>query len=739
MTRDDALRALADARAAGRPAIDEPAAKRVVAAFGIAVPDGEVVADADGATAALARIGGPVAVKLVSPQPIHKSDIGGVALGLTDAASVREAADALRRRAADARVDATGLLVERMAAPGVEVVVGALRDARFGPVVMLGLGGVFIEVFADVAFRVCPIGEADARSMIDGLRAAPLLRGARGRPPVDEAALVAVLLAVGGPEGLMMRAGGAIAELDLNPVMAGPRGATACDARILLRAADAPSDAPSERRAPGEPADLVERFRPLLEPRAIAVAGASATAFTPANDFIRQCVALGYRGRIVPIHPKAAEVEGLPAVASFAALDAPVDYTYVSVAAAQVPALVASARGRTRFLQVVSSGFGEVGDGVALERELARAGRDAGIRLLGPNCLGVYSPRAGLAFVGDCPAEPGPIGLVSQSGGLAVDMLLRGSSRGLRFSGLVTLGNSVDLGPADLVEYYVADPGTRAIGVYVEDVREGRRFFDVLVAAAGRKPVVVLLGGQTDAGRQAAASHTGSLAGSASIWAGLAAQTGLTITDTLEQFLDVLLAFQTLRPRADRPTRRCVLFGNGGGTSVLAADAFARRGLQVAPMGRAAIGALEALKLPPGTSVVNPIDAPAFTLKQDDGRIAEAILDAVYRHESPDAVVVHLNLPVFVKSADQRADFLGNLVAAALRAGERHPGVAHFALALRSDGSAVCDERKRAFRETAVRAGIPVFDELSNAADALAAVAAHERFVSARGGRPTAA
>ena len=740
MTRDDALRLLADARAAGRTAIDEPAAKRVIAAFGVPVPAGEVVADADGAVAAFARVGAPVAVKLVSPQPIHKSDVGGVALGLADAGAVREAANALRRRAADARIELGGLLVERMASPGVEVVVGALHDARFGPVVMLGLGGVFIEVFADVAVRVCPIGEADARSMIDGLRAAPLLRGARGRPPVDEAALVAALLAVGGPDGLMMRAGGAIAELDLNPVIADARGATACDARILLRApaaGEAPAAAPPSPAAGA--AELLERFRPLFEPRAIAVAGASATAFTPANDFIRQCVALGYRGRIVPIHPKAAQVEGFAAVPSFDALDEPVDYTYVSVAAAQVPALVASARGRTRFLQVISSGFGEVGDGVALERELARAGREAGVRLLGPNCLGVYSPRAGLAFVGECPAEPGPVGLVSQSGGLAVDMLLRGSSRGLRFSGLVTLGNSVDLGPADLVEYYVADPGTRAIGVYVEDVREGRRFFDVLVAAAGRKPVVVLLGGQTDAGRQAAASHTGSLASSASVWAGLAAQTGLAITDTLEQFIDVLLAFQALRPRADRPTYRCVLFGNGGGTSVLAADAFARRGLQVAPMARAAIDALDALRLPPGTSVVNPIDAPAFTLKQDDGRIAEAILDAVHRHESPDAIVVHLNLPVFVKSADQRADFLGNLVAAALRSGERHPGAAHFALVLRSDGSAVCDERKRAFRETAVRAGIPVFGELTNAADALAAVAAYERFVSARAVRPTAA
>ncbi|MFZ4757583.1 MAG: acyl-CoA synthetase, partial [Burkholderiaceae bacterium] len=381
----------------------------------------------------------------------------------------------------------------------------------------------------------------------------------------------------------------------------------------------------------------------------------------------------------------------------------------------------------------ISSGFGEIAGGAELERRLARSARAAGARLLGPNCLGMYSPRGGLAFVGDCPAEPGTIGIVSQSGGLAVDMILRGKSRGLRFSGLATVGNSIDLGPADLLEYYLADPGTGAIGIYIEDVKDGRRFFDVLHAARGRKPVVVLLGGQTVQGRQAAASHTGSLASPAAVWSGLAPQTGLVVTDSLEQFLDVLLAFQWMQPRRDRPTRRCVVFGNGGGTSVLAADAFARRGLSVEPMAAAAIAALEALALPPGTSVVNPIDAPAFTMKHEEGRIAESILEIVYAHDAPDAVVVHLNLPVFVKSADQRVDVLANLMAAAMRVRERHPGRSHFALVLRSDGSTECDARKRTFRETAARAGVPVFDEMTNVADALAAVSGYERFVARRG------
>jgi acyl-CoA synthetase (NDP forming) len=762
-TRGRAIDDLAAARAAGRTALDEPAGKRVLGAFGIAVPEGETVADADAAVAAFRRLGGPVAVKMVSPDGVHKSDVGGVRLGVRDEAGVREAVAALAAAAATHRVATTGWLVERMASPGTEVVIGGLVDERFGPVVMLGLGGVFVEIFADTSFRVCPIDADDARDMIDELVAAPLLRGARGRAPVDEAALVDALLAVGGADGLMMRAADSIAEVDVNPLIVSAGGALACDARIVLRHADRASGERGQGGQGGQAGDadrvarvaevqtpasggadatgaadrdaaLVERFRPLFEPRTIAVVGASASGFTPANDFIRHCRTLGFAGRIVPIHPKADVVEGLPAVRTLAEVGEPIDYVYVAVGAAQVPDLIAGARGIARYAQIISSGFGEIAGGVELERRLAQAGREAGVRLLGPNCLGLYSPRGGLAFVGDCPAEVGHVGVVSQSGGLAVDMILRGRTRGLRFSGLVTLGNSIDLSPADLVEYYLADPGTRAIGLYMEDVKDGRRFFEALRAARGRKPVVMLLGGQTDQGRQAAASHTGSLASPAALWAGLARQTGAIVTDTLEQYLDVLLAFQSLEPRTDRATSRCVLFGNGGGTSVLAADAFARRGLVVQPMARAAIDALDALGLPPGTSVVNPIDAPAFTMKQEEGRIAESILEIVYRHASPDAVVVHLNLPVFVKSNDRRADFLGNLTAAAMRVRERHPGRSHFVLVLRSDGSDACETRKREFREAARAVGVPVFDEMSNAADALSAVATYERFAAARRG-----
>ena len=718
---------IAQARERQASALTEPDAKTILSAFGLPVPVSVVADDIDLLTEQGAALGAPLVAKLVGSSGIHKSDIGGVRLGLSGKAQLCEALQALRAAAAGAGIAPEGYLVEMMAAPGVEMVIGGTIDPRFGPVIMAGLGGVLIEILGDAAFRVCPITRKDARSMLEQLRGWPLLQGARGRPPCKIDALIDAIVAVGGSDGLLMQAQGHLSEIDINPLIVSSAGVVACDARMILEQDD-PPHAPEEDDDQPEPLSSLDA---LFEPSFIAVAGASATGFTPANDFIRQCRTMGCSARIVPIHPYAPEVEGLRAVKRIADIGSTVDYLYVSIAAAHVPALIDSCAGQVRFAQIISSGFGEVKEGKALERDLLKAARRAGVRLLGPNCLGLYSPRGGLAFVGDCSREPGPIGIVSQSGGLAVDMLLRGKQRGLRFSGLATLGNSIDLSPADLINHFLEDQNTAAIGVYLEDVRDGRRFVDVLMRTKGRKPVVILLGGQTDQGRHAAASHTGSLASPLALWRGIAAQTGIVITDTLDQFLDTLLAFQCLTPRRERVTQQCVLFGNGGGTSVLAADAFARRGLTVEPMASEAIAALDALHLPPGTSVVNPVDAPAFTLRQEEGRVAEKILEAIVTLAKPDALVTHLNLPVFISSADQRADFLGNLMAATLRVRERYGRSTHHALVLRSDGSEACEVRKRSFQAAAVAAGIPSFDELVNAADALASIAQFERHMNA--------
>jgi acyl-CoA synthetase (NDP forming) len=222
------------ARAAKRAALDELAGKRLLASFGVTVPKSLVVPDASAAAAACDRLRPPLALKVVSPDILHKSDAGGVKVGLASAAEVEAAVRAMMTQPAIANARVDGFLLEEMVPAGVEIVVGGLRDPQFGPMVMVGLGGVFVEVLADVAFRICPILQLDAEEMLDELKGAALLRGARGRAPASREAIVDVLLKIGGENGLLMTHERDIAEADINPLIVTEHAAVAVDARFVL-------------------------------------------------------------------------------------------------------------------------------------------------------------------------------------------------------------------------------------------------------------------------------------------------------------------------------------------------------------------------------------------------------------------------------------------------------------------------------------------------------------------------
>jgi acyl-CoA synthetase (NDP forming) len=712
---------LALARAGGRNALNEMEGKMLLAGYGVNVPRSVRVADASEVDRRIADKTPPFALKVLSADILHKSDMGGVRLNLVDAASIKTAITEMTALPAIDAATIDGFLVEEMAQPGTEVVVGGLNDPQFGPMIMVGLGGVFIEVLKDVSFRLCPITERDAREMLDELRGKAILEGTRGNAAVSLDAIVDLLLKIGGENGLLTRHGNDIAELDINPVIVGPEEAVAVDAAIVLRSAETPAEKPE-----AETGDSVTaRFKALFAPETIAVVGASTTSSIIANTFIRRMKAYGYAGEIYPIHPKAEEIEGLKAYPSLGETPKPVDYAYIATRADRIPPLIGAAKGNVKFAQVISSGFREVEEGIALEAELLAQAHNAGCRLIGPNCLGIYSPRGGVTFPVDAPKELGRVGVVTQSGGLGTDIIKRGQWRGLRFSGFVTAGNCADVSPADLLEFYLEDSQTSVIGFYLEDIGDGRRFFELLRNASTPKPLVLMKGGRSELGRMAAASHTGALADNMAAWNALCAQTPSVMVDTVDQFVNALLALQQLTPRPERPTKKVVLFGNGGGTSVLATDFFAARGLEVTPFPAHTRQTLEALGLPPGTSVANPIDTPVGTLQKEEGRVANQILDTVYETAAPDAVVMHLNLAAFVGRGD--VDPIDNLFQAAVDIGDKYPGQAHFALALRSDGSAEIDDKRRAYRERALANGIPVFDELPDVADALSALAHIER------------
>lgn len=719
-TRELLAEAIAVARRAGARTLPEPVGKQLLRHYGVPVPAGTAVDGPADAGAAAARCAGPAVLKVVSPTLVHKSDAGGVRVGLGSPAEVVAEARAmtLRMNTAGHRVD--GFLVEELAPAGQEIVVGAVHERGIGFVVMVGLGGVFVEVLRDVTFRLCPVVRSDVAEMLDELRGRALLDGARGHPVADVDALVDVVLAVAGPGGLLEDLPPDVVEVDLNPVLVASEGATVADVRLVL--GDTEEEPPI---GPARPLPGRTDFRALFAPRAIAVVGASARATAPANLYIRNLRAYGYPGPIYPVHPTADEVEGLPACRSLGATREPVDYAYVAVPAAAVADTLAQSAGRVRFAQVVSSGFGETDDGAGLEHEVVMAARRGGVRLLGPNCLGTHAPAGRVTFVDRSPAEVGTVGVVSQSGGLSVDILRHGSRRGLRFSGVVSVGNGADVGPAELLTHFLADPATTVVGLYLESLALGREVLDVLRAAPTAKPVVVLAGGRTASGARAALSHTGALTGNHLLWPALARQAGVVIVDTLPQLLDALLAFQLRDPDTRASGTDVVLFGNGGGTSVLATDALERVGLRVPRLPEPTIRALAALGLPPGTSLANPLDAPAWTLAVEQGRVAESVLTAVLETSDPAVVISHLNVGIILSNTGP--EVMTGLVDAVARSRDRFRARTHHLLVLRSDGDPRTAEATRPFHERAVHAGLPVFDELGDAAGAATALLEHDR------------
>lgn len=218
----------------GRTALDERSGKALLAAYGIAVPRGVVVSGAGDVGASLDGLKPPYVVKVVSPDILHKSDVGGVRVGLQSADDVSNAITTMMQQPviANSRID--GFLVEEMAPPGQEMVIGGLRDPDFGPLVMVGLGGIFVEVLADVAFRICPITPLDAEEMLGELKGAALLEGARGRAPISKPAIVEALLQIGGENGLLMKHAAEIREADVNPFIVSEQGGVAVDARFLI-------------------------------------------------------------------------------------------------------------------------------------------------------------------------------------------------------------------------------------------------------------------------------------------------------------------------------------------------------------------------------------------------------------------------------------------------------------------------------------------------------------------------
>lgn len=585
-------------KASGRNALTAPEGKLVCDAYGIAVPQEGVAKSAAEASKMASSMGFPVVMKIVSPDILHKTEAGGVMVGLKNADEAATAYDQIianaKKYKADAKID--GIQVQQMIKGGQEVIVGAMTDNSFGKLVAFGMGGVLVEVLKDVTFRLAPATREDAASMMDGIQAAEMLRGVRGGKPVNREAVQDIIVRV----SQLVTDFPEIAEMDLNPVFASETGAIAADVRIVVN-----FEKKEARYRPDEKA-VVTSMNRIMKPKAVAVIGASDQAGKIGNSVMKNLINGGYQGKIYPITPKGGEIMGLTAYKSVKDVPGEIDTAVFAIPAPLVAgALKECGEKKIAGAILIPSGFGETGN-IEGQEELQRIGREYNIRLMGPNIYGFYYTPANLCAT-FCTAYDvkGSTALSSQSGGIGMAIIGFSRSAKMGVSAIVGLGNKSDIDEDDLLLFFEQDDNTKVIAQHAEDLKDGRAFAEVAKRVSKKKPVIMLKAGRTAMGAAAAASHTGAVAGTDKIYEDVLKQSGVIRARSLRQMLELSRGVPILpTPKGEN----VVIITGAGGSGVLLSDACVDNGLKLLKPMPDDLDAAFRKFIPPFGAAGNPVD-----------------------------------------------------------------------------------------------------------------------------------
>ncbi len=585
------------AKADGRTSLTAPEGKLVCDAYGITVPKEGVATTAAEATKLAAGMGFPVVLKIVSPEILHKTEAGGVLVGVKSAADVEAGFATIMANAKkyDAKATLQGVQVQQMVMGGQEVIIGAVTDQSFGKLVAFGLGGILVEVLKDITFRLAPATKADALSMLDGIGAASILKGVRGSDPVNRDALAALIENV----SQLVSDFPQIAEMDLNPVFASKSGAIAADVRIVLDFTP-----PVERYRPSQ-AEIVTQMNKVMKPDAVAVIGASDEAGKIGNSVMKNLINGGYKGKIYPINPSADKIMGLQAYKSVKDVPGNIDIAVFAIPAKFVPgALVEVGEKKIAGAILIPSGFAETGN-MAGQVELVEIARKYGVRLMGPNIYGFYyTPKNLCATFCTAYDVKGKAALSSQSGGIGMAIIGFSRSAKMGVSAIVGLGNKSDIDEDDLLTFFEQDDNTEIIAQHCEDLKDGRSFAEVAKRVSKKKPVVMLKAGRTSMGARAASSHTGALAGNDKIYEDVLRQSGVIRARSLRD----LLEFARGIPKLPTPKgENVVIITGAGGSGVLLSDACVDNGLSLMAMPPDLDAAFRKF-IPPFGAAGNPVD-----------------------------------------------------------------------------------------------------------------------------------
>jgi acetyl coenzyme A synthetase (ADP forming)-like protein len=475
------------------------------------------------------------------------------------------------------------------------VIIGAVTDPAFGKLVAFGLGGVLVEVLKDITFRLAPATGEEALSMLDSIAAAEILRGVRGAEGVDREALAAMIVNVSQLVGDFPE----ISELDLNPVFATPKGATAADVRVVLD-----FKPPVARYRPSQE-EIVRQMNRIMKPDAVAVIGASSETGKIGNSIMKNLINGGYQGAIYPIHPNATEIMGKKAYKSVKDVPGVIDVAVFAIPAKFVAqALVECGEKKIPGAVLIPSGFAETGN-VAGQEEIVAVGRKYGVRLMGPNIYGFYyTPKHLCATFCTAYDVKGTTALSSQSGGIGMAIVGFSRSTKMGVSAIVGLGNKSDIDEDDLLTFFEQDDNTQIICQHLEDLKDGRAFAEVAKRVSKKKPVVVLKAGRTSLGARAASSHTGALAGNDKIYEDVLRQSGVIRARSLRDMLDFARGIPLLpQPKGNN----VVIITGAGGSGVLLSDACVDNQLSLMAMPPDLDAAFRKF-IPPFGAAGNPID-----------------------------------------------------------------------------------------------------------------------------------
>ncbi|QXC62051.1 acetate--CoA ligase family protein [Aquihabitans sp. G128] len=605
--------------------LSEADSKVLLAGHGVPFAPEHVVATAAEAVAAASEVGFPVVLKLNGDAIAHKTERGLVRLSLADAAAVEAAAAELLGRATP-EDGPVGLLVAPMLKGNRELIAGLSTDPQFGTTVMVGIGGIFAEALADVSVRPVPVSAVDAAEMIDDLATQALLGAFRGEPAVDRDALAAVILGL----SAAAEADPSIASADLNPLIVVDGTPIAVDALVEVDPDRVPATATSADARPA-----TAGFRALFDPKGVVVAGASSHPGKFGFVSLHNVLAAGYAGAVAATNRERAEVLGIQTVADIAELpDDTFDLIFVCTPASVNPDLLraAAAKGITAAF-ITSAGYGEAGEaGIAAQADLVALCDELGILLAGPNGQGVVSTPSKLCAQIVAPYPPaGKIGVASQSGNFVSSFQNYAVQTGVGISRAVSAGNAAAVTVADFLDFY-ADDAETAVGLaYVEGVPDGRTFLARMATVTERKPLVLVKGGATAGGQQAAASHTGSLATDDRVFDGACRQAGITRAATVEEAFEAAATFAT-QPMPKGP--RVVVMTTAGGWGVVTADAITSSDLELLTLPEDLLALIDA-KLPPRWSKGNPVDLAGGETRDT---IPE-VLELIASHPDVDAVI----------------------------------------------------------------------------------------------------